>query len=294
MSDPAKTDIRSWWADHPMTYGQDHGTTTYRTDSGEEMRVEIGSREFFEQADATFYAWNEPLHGPAGHFSRIFDYERYRGRPVLEVGCGMGCMAMNWARHGAHVTAVDLNPVAVEQTRRRFASFGLNGDIRPADAEQLPFTDESFDFAYSWGVLHHTPGTHKALAELWRVLKPGGRLGIMLYNRHSLLFRFLVQFQEGFVNLESQFLDPLQLASRYGDAARQEGNPHTWPVTIDEVRRSLFPAGARIEVRVLGTDVPDILDVWFPFLGKKMPLSWIRALGRRWGWSLWIEVEKPE
>jgi SAM-dependent methyltransferase len=188
---------------------------------------------------------------------------------------------------------VDLNPVAVEQTRRRFEVFNLQGDIRDADAESLPFKDETFAFAYSWGVLHHTPGTKAAVAELFRVLKPGGRVGVMLYNRNSLLFRYLVQYVEGFVNMESRFLDRLALASRYGDGERKEGNPHTWPVTKKEIRRDLFVQYSNLQIEVFGTDVPSILNHWFPGLGSgRLPGCFVQALARRWGWSLWITGEK--
>jgi ubiquinone/menaquinone biosynthesis C-methylase UbiE len=289
-----KEQIRQWWADYPMTYGEEHGNTQYRDASGA-VRVSLGTREFFDRADATFYRWNEALHGVDGHFSRLFDFASYRGRPVLEVGCGMGCMAMNWAQQGAVVTAVDLNPVSVVQTLRRFELFGLHGDIREADAENLPFADQTFDYAYSWGVLHHTPGIARAISELHRVLKPGGRVGVMLYNRHSLLFRFLVQWQEGFVNLESRWLDDVALASRYADGERREGNPHTWPVTKREIRKDLFSAFSNVRVRVLGTDVPNVLNIWAPELGiKRTPHASIDALARRWGWSLWTTAEKTD
>lgn len=287
ISGDIKREIRQWWADFPMTYGDEHGNTDYRRGSTN-VSVALGSREFFENADLTFYRWNEPLHAGDGHFGRLFDYARYRGKPVLEVGCGLGCMAMNWAQQGALVTAVDLNPVAVDQTRRRFDVFGLTGDIREADAEALPFADASFDFVYSWGVLHHTPGPRQAIAELRRVLKAGGRVGVMLYNRRSLLYWFLVRWQEGFVNMERRWLAELELASRYADGDRREGNPHTWPVTAREIRRDLFRDFADVEVRVLGTDVPNVLNIWAPELGTRiMTTAAISALARRWGWSFW-------
>jgi SAM-dependent methyltransferase len=289
-----KTDIRDWWAANPMTYGAEHGVTEYARPDGTVERVEIGSRRFFELADETFYGWNAPLHTEAGRFGRIFDYGRYRGGRVLEVGCGMGCMAMNWALQGARVSAVDLNPVAVRQTTRRFAAFGLEGEIREADGETLPFPDATFDFVYSWGVLHHTPGTKQALAELYRVLKPGGRAGVMLYNRHSLLFRYIMWYLEGVVNLEAKFLPPLELASRYSDGDRRDGNPHTWPVTRREVREDLMMQFGRLEIETFGTDVPWILDHWFPELGSRLlPRSMVAAISRRWGWSLWITGQKP-
>jgi SAM-dependent methyltransferase len=293
MSDQ-KDAIRRWWAEFPMTYGEEHGNTEYRDATGA-VQVPLGTRAFFEKADATFYRWNEMHHGPEGKFSRLFDYPAGRGRRVLEVGCGMGCMAMNWALQGAQVTAVDLNPVSVAQTRRRFELFELAGDIREADAERLPFDDGTFDFAYSWGVLHHTPDIEQGLAEIHRVLKPGGRIGVMLYNRESLLYRFLVRWQEGFVNLESRWLDELGLASRYADGERREGNPHTWPVTKDEVRNQLFRRFADIDIRTFGTDVPNVLNIWAAELGTRhTPSRAVEALARRWGWSLWITARKSE
>jgi len=287
-----KEAIRDWWANAPMTYAEDHGQAEYHLPDGTVERAEFGSRRFFELADAVFYRWNEPLHTGEGRFGRIFDYARYRDRPVLEIGCGMGCMAMNWASQGAKVTAIDLNPVAVAQTSRRFEAFGLNGEISEADAESLPFADGTFDFVYSWGVLHHTPGIRQAIKEIYRVLRPGARVGLMLYNRESILYRYFVRYMEGLVNLESGFLSELELGSRYGDGGRAEGNPHTWPVTRREVLRDLIPMFRHPEIKVLGTDVPEALNTWFPRLGQRLPLSWQKALARRWGWSLWITAEK--
>jgi 2-polyprenyl-3-methyl-5-hydroxy-6-metoxy-1,4-benzoquinol methylase len=295
-SEELKAKIRNWWAGAPMTYGEDHGRATYHRPDGSTETVELGSQRFFELADEVFYRWNRPIHDVTGNFGRIFDYQRYGATrsKVLEIGCGMGCMAMNWAQHGADMTAIDLNPVAIEQTRRRFEVFGLKGDIREADSEALPLADGQFDFAYSWGVLHHTPNIRRAIQEVRRTLKPGGQLGLMLYHRHSFLSRYQVAYQEGYVNFESGFLNPLELSSRYGDGGRQEGNPHTWPVTKREVRRDLMPDFDDVQIRVLGTDVPETLNSWFPnfsnrFLSERMN----KALARRWGWSLWITGVKP-
>ena len=201
----------------------------------------------------------------------------------------MGCMAMNWALQNVRVTAVDLNPVSVQQTRKRFELHGLTGVIQEADAEQLPFDDNTFDYAYSWGVLHHTPGTKRAIDELYRVVRPGGEIGVMLYHRDSLLYRYIIEYVEGFLHLENTFLTPLELSSRYSDGAHAEGNPYTWPVTRQEVREKLFDKFKEVEIKVLGTDLIPILDGWFPKLGSKLlPHVLLEACARRWGWSLWI------
>jgi SAM-dependent methyltransferase len=199
---------------------------------------------------------------------------------------------MNWARHGANVTAVDLNPVAIAQTRRRFEIYGLAGNIHEADAENLEFPDNTFDYVYSWGVLHHTPNIKQAINGLYRVLRPGGRVGVMLYHRNSVMYRFLMAYIEGFVNMERKFLSPLELASRYTDGDRAEGNPHTWPVTKREVRRDLFADFSHVRIDIFGTELVSIFNQWHPRLGKRLPRRLIEACMRRWGWSLWITGEK--
>lgn len=288
-----KQAIRDWWASNPMTYGAEHGKATYTAEDGSKVVVEYGSREFFEYADKVFYGWNTAQHNEKGYFGKLFNYDRYKGKPVLEIGCGMGCMAMNWAKHGALLTAVDLNPIAVTQTRRRFEIFGFPADIREADAENLPYEDNTFDYIYSWGVLHHTPRTKQALDEVYRVLRPGGEIGVMLYHRNSILFRYLVQYIEGFFHMENKFLSPLELASRYGDGAAAEGNPHTWPVTGKEVREDLFTRFSNVKTGLLGSDLVNIFNQWGHNFGNKLPKPLLRSCARRWGWSIWITAQKP-
>lgn len=273
---------REWWAERPMTYGDVHGKAEY---GGRE--IEFGTSAFFDQVDRRFYEWNRPLHG-SRPFDRLFPYDQHRGGNVLEVGCGMGTMAINWARAGAAVTAVDLNPTAIRQTRRRFELEGLAGEIREADGRSLPFEDSSFDYAYSWGVLHHSRQLDRSIAELLRVVRRGGGFGIMLYHRRSFLHWYLTEYVEGFLHMEHRFLSPLELASRYGDAAREEGNPHTWPVTREEVLRLLEPLSTEVGVRVLGTDLDGVLASVLPGLDRAVPDCAKKPWARRFGWSLWF------
>jgi SAM-dependent methyltransferase len=278
-----KAEIRDWWASCPMTYGQLHGQAVYETEDGRTEAIDFGSRAFFQKVDATFYAWTERLHNGC-YFGKIFPYKDYVGKNVLEIGCGMGTMAMNWAHHGSRVTAIDLNPVSVAQTTQRFQLYGLNGTIMEMDANALTFPDASFDYVYSWGVLHHSPNLSRSLQEMLRVLRPGGRFGVMLYNRNSVYYRYLIRYVEGFLHGESRFLDPLQLASRYTDAAEQEGNPHTWPVTRREVARMLQPGTTDLRFEALGR-----IDYALPpKIGAFLPQFLKDAWARRWGWSLWF------
>jgi SAM-dependent methyltransferase len=287
--------VRSWWAAFPMTYGtSEHGSTTFRREDGSEESLALGTKEFFDAVDQTFYEWNEPLHTAEVPFARLFPYESFRGRRVLEVGCGMGTMAMGWARQGARITAVDMNPVAVQQTTQRFRLFDVPGTVLQSDARSLPFAADSFDYFYSWGVLHHSPDLERSVEECFRVLKPGGRYGVMLYDRESILFRYRIQFVEGFLHGESRFLGPVELASRYADGDRQEGNPHTWPVTAKEASRIFGRHSHSVQMRRFGLDLDKSLPQLIPLPGMRrlLPRSLRKPWARRWGWSLWISGVK--
>ncbi len=282
-----KQDIQDWWAEHPMTYGAVHGRTEYA-----DGRFDFSSREFFERLDREFYSWNTPLHDQRP-FDRLFPYPQYAdGAKVLEIGCGLGTMAMNWARNGAAVTAVDLNPTSVRETQKRFELYGLAGNICLMDGNRLAFPDAEFDYVYSWGVLHHSPDLERSLAEMMRVLKPGGGYGLMLYNRHSILYQYGVRYIEGFLHYENRFLEPLKLASRYGDGSREEGNPHTWPVTRSEVENMLAPYSGDTTTRQLGTELDSWLRYLLPGLGILLPRWAKKPWARRAGWSLWLSGHK--
>jgi SAM-dependent methyltransferase len=284
--------IAAYWSSNPQSYAEEHGGTTFVTPDGQVVTAARRSPEYFRETDRTLYAWNRPCHDETGPFGRIFPYERYRGRRVLEVGCGQGGMAALWAERGAQLTAVDLNPDAIAATRERFAQRQLQGEIRQVDARQLPFADGTFDFAYSWGVLHHSPDLPRSVGELMRVLRPGGEFGVMLYHRRSLLYWYQILFLEGYLHGERRFLSPLELASRYTDGDRHEGNPHTWPITAAEARTIFGPHASRLGVRVLGTDIVPILDLAMPGLAKVIPTPVWKSWARRWGWSLWISGER--
>ena len=285
MSD--SQEVQNWWRVNPMTYATEHGRTDYR-----DGQFEMGTPEFFERLDREFYGWNKPLHG-SRPFDRLFPFSDYgSGSKVLEIGCGLGTLAMNWARNGVDITAVDLNPTSIEQTRKRFDLMKLNGRIEPMDGRHLTLPDASFDYSYSWGVLHHSPDLDQSLKEMMRVLKPGGGFGLMVYNRRSFLYWYKTLLTEGLLHYENRFLGPLELASRYGDGARAEGNPHTWPVTKNELRMMLGPYSKDLRVRVLGTDLDTVFHALLPGLGLVLPTWAKKPWARRFGWSLWAYGHK--
>lgn len=139
------------------------------------------TRAYFEEIESFRYFDQPFIHSFA-------QFTRYRGKKVLEVGVGAGTDFIQWLRAGAKVSGIDLTQEALDNLRHRIAVYDLPPpeSIQVADAENLPFASNSFDLGYSFGVLHHSPNTKKAIHELARVVRPGGEIKIMLYNRHSI------------------------------------------------------------------------------------------------------------
>ncbi len=139
------------------------------------------SREYFEEIESYRYRDQAVIHAFA-------QFTRYHGKRVLEVGFGAGTDFIQWLRAGARACGIDLTQEGLDNLTHRIQVYGLPApeSIRVSDAENLPFDSDSFDLGYSFGVLHHSPDTPKAVRELVRVIRPGGELKIMLYNRISI------------------------------------------------------------------------------------------------------------
>ena len=139
------------------------------------------SREYFEEIEQFRYTSQPFIHSFA-------QFTRYHGQRVLEVGFGAGTDFIQWLRAGAIASGIDLTEEGLANLTHRIQVYGLPAPerLQVGDAEALAFPSDNFDLGYSWGVLHHTPDTEKAIGELVRVVRPGGEIKIMLYNRHSL------------------------------------------------------------------------------------------------------------
>ncbi len=117
----------------------------------------------------------------------VVQFEKYRGKKILEIGVGAGSDHLRWAQAGARCNGVDLTEAAIKTTRKHLAYHGLKSNLRRIDAEKLPFKDGSFDVVYSWGVIHHSEKPEVIVREIHRVLKPGGVFIGMFYGRYSVL-----------------------------------------------------------------------------------------------------------
>jgi ubiquinone/menaquinone biosynthesis C-methylase UbiE len=143
-------------------------------------RHPVGTKKFFKELDA--YRFDK-----LDYLPRVVDFTGYPGKKLLEVGCGVGLDLVRFARGGAKTTGIDLAAVSIDLAKKNFAFQGVTGNLQVMDGEHLDFDDDSFDVVYAHGVLQYTANIEKMIAEIRRVLKPGGEAISMVYNRYSWL-----------------------------------------------------------------------------------------------------------
>jgi ubiquinone/menaquinone biosynthesis C-methylase UbiE len=234
----------------------------------------LGSREYFEYFDRL----REAIDGPA-EAAQIHEFASFAGKRVLDVGCGNGYVLSQYARHGAHVHGVDLTPTAVKLCRQRFALAGLEGEFREADAQRLPFPDSTFDCACSMGVLHHVPNTAHAVAEIHRVLKPGGRLIVMFYHRHSALYAVNFRLRRLVTGKSIR-----QLVNEYDGP----GNPKGEVFSKADLAQ-LLSAFTDLEMRARFLEGFMLV----PKVGCLLPRVLLKPFERYWGFNLYAKARKP-
>ena len=210
------------------------------------------------------------------YIERFAAFGEARGRKVLEIGVGLGADHQRFAEAGAILTGIDLSERAVEHARRRLELFELESELFSADAEALPFAENSFDLVYSWGVLHHSPNTPKAVREVYRVLAPGGIARVMIYHKWSLV-GYMLWVRYGVLRLRPW----TSLKQIY---ANHLESPGTKAYTVPEARR-LFVGFRQVEIETVLTH-SDLLESGAGQRHRGFSLAlakrlWPRALLRR-------------
>jgi ubiquinone/menaquinone biosynthesis C-methylase UbiE len=143
-----------------------------------ELEGDKNKIEYFHSVERDRYAqqlWQQ----------NYFQFATFRGKKILEIGVGQGTDLIQFARAGAVCSGVDITDNHLLLTRKNFALQGFKVELIKADATRLPFPDESFDVVYSFGVIHHIPEAGLVLDEIFRVLKPGGKVMLALYHKWS-------------------------------------------------------------------------------------------------------------
>ena len=132
-------------------------------------------RRYFEEISQRRYGRRE------WHIPIVAKFGSFRGKDVLEIGCGIATDGLEFARNGANYIGTDLTPHGIELARERFQLFGVPGRFAVANAEErIPLPDASVDHVYSFGVIHHAPAPEKIIREMHRVLRPGGTFTVIL------------------------------------------------------------------------------------------------------------------
>jgi SAM-dependent methyltransferase len=268
-----------------------------------------GTPEFFAEVEQKRYQLEPDILEMAG-------FQVWRDCDVLEAGCGIGTDAVQFARAGARYTGIDWSPTALTHASARFEMEGLAGQFVEATLMELPFESSSFDLVYSMGVIHHLPDAERAVSELHRVLRPGGRAIVMLYHRDSFNYRFTILVVRRALALLLLAPGATQLVAR---ATGEQDE------VLDGHRRLLHEHGlSYLRDRQLflnhNTDGPgnplsnvygrndaqalfegfDQVSAAVRFLHVRTypggaPLArtgTARRLGARWGWHLWIDARK--
>ena len=250
----------------------------------------VGTEEYFNEVELRKYRV-EP------HIPEFAEFSRWKGKRVLEIGCGIGTDTINFARHGAEVTAVDLSEKSLEIARQRARVFGLEERIRfyRADAEQLAHfvPVEPYDLVYSFGVIHHTPCPDRVLEQLRKYVKPGGTVKIMVYHRWSWKVLWIV-----LAHGRGKFWKLNELVATYSEA--QTGCPVTYTYSRRQARRWLARHG--LNVRSLRVDhifpyqIRDYVQYGFTVVWyfRSLPRPVFRLLERVFGWHLCLTAAAPQ
>ena len=220
----------------------------------------IGSRAFFDELDV--YRFDKLRYLP-----ELVDFGAFRGRRVLEVGCGIGTDLARFARGGAKTTGIDVSSTAIGLSRQNFDHHGLSPEnLLVGDGEALPFPEARFDLVYAHGVVQYTANAAALVRECHRVLEPGGTGIFMVYNRRSWLMALSKVMK---VPLEHQDAPGLRLFSS------REFREVLQPFRQVRIVPERFPVASRLHGGWKGA----LYNGLFVGAFNALPRSWVRPLG---------------
>ena len=270
---------------------------------------EADRRRYFEEIS------RKRFQGREWHIPIVAKFDSFRGKDVLEIGCGVGTDGIEFAKKGANYFGVDLTPKSVALTRERFQLWGIPGGFEVANAEaKLPFPDESVDHVYSFGVIHHSPAPDKIISEIYRVLRKGGSFTVMLYNRSSINYYIEIMFLRKLFRwlLLPKFMPRIVAAVTGFDRWKLEGHSErlmknkkiTKEEWISMNTDGPFCPLARVynyqEAAALFRRFTNVRqEIWefnvehWSFIGRAIPDAIGKWIGRRWGWHRMIYGNKP-
>ena len=242
--------------------------------------LEAGTREYFDAIEDYRYNSDAPW------LKDAVGFDHFQNKRLLEVGFGTGTDLLQFARAGAVVTGVDITPRSIEIARRRFDVYGQRGEFLIGDGENLSFPDESFDVVYSFGVLHHTPDTQRAIREVHRVLRPGGKAIVMLYHRSSLFYWGGLALKRGILQGKLLRHSMAEIMSLHVEYSAADARPLVKAYTRAEARR-LFSDFSDCEITVNQLTRRELRPI-----GRTLPEPVFNWLAQSFGWNLLIKAAR--
>ncbi|MBD2127309.1 methyltransferase domain-containing protein [Microcoleus sp. ZQ-A2] len=217
--------------------------------------------------------------------AETMEFAKHSGKKLLEIGAGIGTDLCQFALNGADVTDVDLSAGHLELAKENFRLRGLTGNFIHQDAEDLPFDNNSFDVVYSNGVIHHTPNTIQLVKEIYRVLKPGGKVIIMVYAENSLHYWRSLVGNLGLMKGELVDVSMGEIMSRHVEISENNAKPLVKVYTKKRLK-NMFREFVNIEIVQRQITAPEL----------PIPLRWLPLdlAGKLVGWNLVIKANTPE
>jgi len=285
---------KDWWENNPMTYQFETDNITGDTSGFSKIpnSPKELSTDWFLEVDKIFFDMAAEFANSESNkslpFSKLIDYESLKGKKVLEIGCGMGSHSALISQYASELVSIDLTERAVKTTNKRFEIFDIdNAKAIQVDAENMPFEDNSFDFVWSWGVIHHSANTHIIVDQIHRVLKDDGKASLMVYNKNSTRY-YLHGLYQGIFKLKFlkyRSLYEVNMTFTDGFIARHYTR---------KSGKTLFKKFSNIETSVTDSGVPTVIIGWGR-LTRLLPTilnpinKWIN---NRFGWFLILNVKK--
>ena len=231
---------------------------------------ELGTMEYFDEVELKKFR-AEP------HILKFTEFPQWKNKKVLEVGCGLGTVGINFALNGSDYTGVELSKESLEIAKKRFEVYNQSGKFYLGNAEELSsfVPIETYDLIYSFGVIHHSPHPEKIVSQIKKYMNENSVLKIMLYAKDSWK-NYMID--AGLDQPEAQYGCPIantytkqdivELLDEYEVISIEQD--HIFPYQIESYKRGEY-----------------IKQPWF----DAMPTEMFETLEKNLGWHLLITAK---
>ena len=231
---------------------------------------ELGTIEYFNEVEIKKFR-AEP------HILKFTEFPQWKNKKVLEVGCGIGTVGINFTLNGADYTGVELSKESLEIAKKRFEVYNQSGKFYLGNAEELSsfVPIETYDLIYSFGVIHHSPHPEKIVSEIKKYMNENSVLKIMLYAKDSWK-NYMID--AGLDQPEAQYGCPIANTYTKQDVVELLNGYEVLSIEQDHI----FPY--QIEPYKLGEYIK---QPWFDI----MPTAMFETLEKNLGWHLLITAK---